>query len=199
LRCPCCRQRLPRGDHTICPKCGISLRPNRNQQHKGDEETKKPKEISSSVLSAGLSRLSGLAIAGIIMTVFGFGVILFYPFPPVLVFGSTYEDFLLTALASGIIGMILFAISVIFAFHVPSYNQVKQRGPFTVYDVMKMSLALPSWWKWWYPYVPVIVLFIASSDGAFSGPVYWGLIFGYAFGWTLYLFLVSKRWLRQNR
>jgi hypothetical protein len=192
LHCSKCGQRIPRGDHTVCPNCGLSLKYGKEQRDPSGQKSIKSK--------TNLSRYSYAGIIGVALMISGFGIVFLYPFPTPsnVVPPAPYEELLLFALISGILGIAFVIISAAHAFLLPSNRRLKERAQLTVYDAMRSGIALPTWWRWWYATMPVVILIIVQSAAHFSSLIYWGAIFIYSGGWIAYVYLVSKRWVERQ-
>lgn len=194
MHCPNCGQRIPRGDSTICPNCRTTLKgPYGNEQHQLDG-----KEFTEGRASlTHLTRYTYVAILGVSLLLFGYGVVFFFPFPsPSNAIPSTpYEDLLDLAIVSAISGLALVFFSAVRAALPSSKENKGSRMSVTLFSAMRSGIALPTWWKWWYSGIPVVVLTIIQVETRFSLLVYWGLVLGYSGTWLAYVYFVSKRWV----
>lgn len=191
MHCAKCGNRIPRGDHTICPYCGANLESNQIYSL-NDEEKRKLKNMSTK-RSHHLSRAGYLILIGAVFGVLGFGIAFFYPFQypvaPALFLG---------ALFSGVFGFLVCMISIASTLrsnNAKSRTRTKNGRVLTVYDAMSLRVYYPHWMKWWYPLIPPTICLILGYIGVIPLVLGWLLFFVYGGSLILYQYLYARRWL----
>jgi hypothetical protein len=206
LHCPDCGKRLPKGDNTICPHCGFSLLTSKQENYNPtDAELEGIRKNESNAVRKRKFKLpffAYLAIVGAVLTLLGFWLILFYPYPtsPNEVPPQPYEDLVVGGLASGISGMVILLVSC-FGLILPLRRKM-ERGEYQnpwLLDVMEYAPWMPEWWRWWMGWIPfVFVEIILNVLLNLSASVNVIVFFVYFGVWVLLDFFVARRWIKKT-